>query len=240
MANRIWPDLSERYRGAEQMDSPDFSGRELRLALRHLARINRWFGNYRSVSLAIQKLLSERSDHEPLHIVDLGCGGGDLMCHLNQFFRRQNIHVRFTGIDINPHILEKAGRRMCNDENVNFTCADILRESFQVPHCDIVISSHFVYHFNENELLEFIDKNRSRVRYAFIFSELLRSRTSYLLFAVFGRLLFPGRLTIADGLVAIRRSFRIGELRNNLAKKWPGATVDRRWLLRQIAILPTI
>lgn len=239
MANPIWPDLSERYRGSEQMDNPDFSGDELRLALKHLERINRWFGNYRSVRLALEKLIPDIQEHDPLHIVDIGCGGGDLMCHLNQYFQKKNIAVRFTGIDVNPHILKKAGRRMCNDDNVEFQRADVLDKCFQVPHCDVVISSHFIYRFNQNELGEFLKRNRSRVKYGFIFSDLLRSRTSYLLFALLGRLIFPGRVTIADGLVAIRRSFRFGELQKTISRKWPEAIVQRRWFLRQIAIFHT-
>jgi len=237
MATLFLPDLSERYQGAEQIDNPQFSGAELGRVLRHLARVNKWLGNHQSVLNALLPLLKEMNSSRPSHIVDLGCGGGDLMCYLNQSLRSEKLNIRFTGVDINPHILSHAGQRMCNDKNVQFICADILDRDFQIPPCDIVIASHFIYRFEEDELVPFLERNKMHVSKGFLFSELRRSSWGYFLFASFGRILFPGRVTIADGLIAIRRSFKFSELKSILRAYSPLARIARRPFFRQVVVI---
>lgn len=236
MANPFLPDLSQRYRGAEVIDSPDFAGDELKIVLRHLSRVNRVLGNYRSVIVALFPLLKKMSG--PVHIVDIGCGGGDLMCYLSHRCRKEGIEVRFTGVDFNPHMIQHAGNRLCNDDNVSFVCADVLDPDFELPHCDIVLSSHFIYRFSDAQLVEFIRQNEDRVSTAFVFSELRRSAWGYFLFATFGYLLFPDRVTIADGLVAIRRSFKFIELKRIVNSLNTRSRIYRRPFFRQIAVIP--
>lgn len=231
----FWPDLSTRYTGPEIMDSPNFTGHEMGLVLRHLKWVNRTLGNHRNTLNALLEILPKNAQN--LHIVDIGCGGGDLICFLSTEFQKRNISVHFTGIDFNPSITAHAAEFVCKNNNIEFITADILSNQFELPACDILISSHFVYRFTDEGLTEFLELWHHRIKHGVIFSELRRSRVSYLLFKVFGRLLFNSEITVNDGLVAIRRSFRINEMQHVVKDVGNRAVVLRKPVFRQIAII---
>lgn len=231
------PDFKQRYQGAETIDDPQFSGRELFLALRHLSYINRHFGNYAAVRRGINRVLLHNPGMESLHIVDMGCGGGDLMCYLDGYLRERGIDAKFTGLDINPHMINRAENQTCRSINVEFIEADVLQPDFQIPECDVLVASHFIYHFTDEALVQFVQRNFHKVKLAFVFSELRRSRRSYWLFKMFGPLLFPGRITVSDGLIAIRRAFTTRELQTTFAPFSPKAHIVHRPLFRQLITL---
>lgn len=234
---RLLLDFKERYQGHETMDDPQFSGPELFRALQHLKYINRHFGNYDAVRRAVDQVIVHNPGTESLHIVDLGCGGGDLMCYLDGYLRNKGIEVKFTGIEINAHIIKRAGDRACRNLKVEFIEADVLAPDFEIPNCDILMASHFIYHFTHDGLQEFVKRNLHHVKLAYVFSELRRSRRSYWLFKIFGPVVFPGRITILDGLIAIRRAFTIREMHNVFAPIAPQAHIERRPLFRQLITL---
>lgn len=237
MANPFLPDLSNRYHGLELIDNPDFTGPELGGVLHQLARVNKVLGNYRSVKRALIPILQDIQGTP--HIVDLGCGGGDLLCYLSNCCRNAGIDARFTGIDFNPNMLSHANQRLCKDDKVNFLCRDILHPEFEMPKCDIALSSHFIYRMQDEELKDFLANHQSKVSTAFVFSELRRNAFGYFLFLTFGRLLFPERVTISDGLMAIRRSFTFKEFKTMLSSFNPRAKVLRQPFFRQIAVIAT-
>lgn len=231
----FWPDLTVRYIGHEIMDSPKFSGKEMGRVLRHLKWVNIKLGNHRNTLKALLKIIPK--DIQNLHIVDIGCGGGDLVCYLSAEFKKRNIPVHFTGIDFNPNITAHAADVVCQHNNIRFVTDDVLSPQFELPACDILISSHFVYRFTDQGLTAFLERWQGKINIGIIFSELRRSRVSYLLFRCFGRLFFNSEITIADGLIAIRRSFRIDEMRDILKSFGKKAVVSRTPIFRQTAII---
>lgn len=231
----FWPDLSARYTGQEMMDSPKFSGTEMGRVLRHLKWVNSKLGNHRNTLNALLKIIPK--DTQNLHIVDVGCGGGDLVCFLSTEFKKRNILVYFTGIDFNPSITAHAAEVVCHHRNIHFITADVLSQKFELPACDILISSHFVYRFTDQGLTAFLTKWQNRISIGIVFSELRRSRVSYILFRTFGSIFFNSEVTLKDGLIAIRRSFKIDELRKILNEFGNKAVVWRKPVFRQIAII---
>jgi 2-polyprenyl-3-methyl-5-hydroxy-6-metoxy-1,4-benzoquinol methylase len=231
----FWPDLSVRYTGFEIIDSPKFSGKEMGRVLQHLKWVNSKLGNHRNTLNALLKIIPK--DIQNLHIVDIGCGGGDLVCFLSTEFKKRNIPVHFTGIDFNPNITAHAAEVVCHHNNIQFVTADVLSQKFELPECDILVSSHFVYRFTDEGLIAFIERWQRKINIGIVFSELRRSRVSYILFRSFGSMLFNSEVTVKDGLTAIRRSFRVRELRQILKKYGSKAVVSRKPVFRQTAII---
>lgn len=66
------------------------------------------------------------------HIIDLGCGFGDLL----QFCRDEKLDIRYTGIDINPNLIEAARKRFPEAE---FLVADITVDA--IENADYVLST---------------------------------------------------------------------------------------------------
>lgn len=206
--------MKNRLTETEKLDDLSLNGQPLHQALQSLAWINRWFGNHRAVIKNIKKIAAKQN--KPLRIVDLGCGGGDLVLAIARSCRQQMIDCHITGIDGNANSLLYAQKRAGGFGHIDFLQADILHENFQIPHCDILLSSHFMYHFSDDQLSAFLRKNLSFVTTAAIFSELNRSSLAALLFRCSSFLLPVSKLAREDGLLAIKRSINKKEWINIL------------------------
>ncbi len=189
----------------EQLDNLSLDGEPLHKALKSLGWINKWFGNHRSTVKSIIHLYDK--DKKPLKIIDLGCGGGDLLLAIAKTLRKKKAIFSVIGIDGNNSSLKYAGEKCAGFEEITFQQADILHPSFTPADCDILVTSHFIYHFSEKELVGFINNKLTNVTTAFICSELERSRLALFLFKLTAFLLPVSKLAKQDGQLAIKRSF---------------------------------
>ena len=196
---------NKRSHKKEELDNLKLQGSQLENALTGLSKINRWFGNSKQT-------LKEVQDHcnknDVKTIVDLACGGGDNLIAIAQWCKSQNQSLTLIGIDGNQNSLDYASTKSNSD--IKFIRADILTKDFEIPECDLLISSHFVYHFSDAEFIVFLKKAHKKVKKAIILSELQRSHMARILFFPLG--LFFGKIVLSDGLKAIERSFTKKEL----------------------------
>lgn len=226
--------LHDRSHQNEQLDNFHLSGTKLHRTLRELGLINRLFGNVRTVRSAIWREM-EKASLEKATIVDLGCGGGDLLAALAKAAAQKGLALQLIGIDGNPASLSYAKERYGKIEALRFQEADISRSDFQVPPCDFLISSHFLYHFHDAELPDFLQKQLKGVRRAAIFSELDRHFIALQLFKFVSLLLGFSKMTRQDGQTAVRRAFRSGELVAILKKtSFVNYSLAYKWAFRHL------
>ncbi len=189
----------------EKLDDLNLDGEPLHKALKSLEWVNRWFGNHRSVLKAIHRIY--KKEERPLCIIDLGCGGGDLALAVAKSLHQQKIKFTITGIDGNANTLAYARKNCAAFNQINFLQADILKSQFSIQPCDILISSHFMYHFTAEALVDLLKNNLSVISTAIIFSELKRNQFAMRLFKFSSFLMPISKLAKEDGLQAIKRSF---------------------------------
>src|ERR1017187_4049821 len=84
----------------ELMDG-DCSYEDFRGCLRRLEQINRWLLGYRPTMAWLKRL--PFGLRYPVHISDVGSGGGDLLRQIAGWARRHGIAVQLTGIDMKPY-----------------------------------------------------------------------------------------------------------------------------------------
>lgn len=204
--------FNNRSHQKEQLDNLSLNGKPLHKTLNNLRRINALFGNHKQLSTATLKYCKTNPQSQPFHILDLGCGGGDCIYKIYDKLKYQKIEAVFTGIDGNKESIGFAKSKYKNNPNIQFICQDILSPEFELPACDILISSHFIYHFENQNLIKLLNKiHQSSISYIII-SELYRSSFSYHLFNFFCYFLPFTSITKKDGLIAIKRSFTIEEI----------------------------
>src|ERR1700744_4649952 len=93
-------DFSRRAQLTELMDEPG-SREELRACLRDLAKVNRWLLAYRLLLLWLDSLdLAQMS--EPVRILDVGSGYGDVLRRVERWAKSRGVRVKLTGLDLNP------------------------------------------------------------------------------------------------------------------------------------------
>jgi len=230
--------LNKRSTQKEQLDNLDLAGEDLHQTLDGLSVINKYLGNTNATFNIVKKeiLAANRS----LKVIDLGCGGGDNLRSIAAWSAKNNYQVDLIGIDGNPNILTYATAKNTNQIQIEYLQADILSASFELPDCDILISSHFMYHFSDKALVHFLQQAKQKVTHKIIFSELHRSKFAYLLFRV-GAVFLPfSKMIKQDGLLAIRRSFTKKELVSILQQTAiPRYQIQWKWAFRLLITIPT-
>ncbi|WP_024770582.1 methyltransferase domain-containing protein [Aquimarina macrocephali] len=210
--------LRVRLHKPEQLDNLSLSGGILDTTLASLKFINTYFGNHRQLSKAILHYCITHPTIEKIHIVDIGCGGGDCIAHISETLKKHNMKATFTGIDGNPKSISYAQQNNPDPTHISFNAANILDKDFALPNCDLLISSHFIYHFNNEHLIYFLKKLQSNTVKHIIFSELYRSKMAYHMFKTIRFMLPVSDMAKKDGLIAIQRAFTNKELETIIRK----------------------
>ena len=143
---------------------------------------------------------------QPLHILDVGSGGGDMLRRIARWAYKQNIAVQLTGIDLNPHATRAALELTPSHLNINFLTANAYTYAPAQPP-DIILSSLFTHHLASDELLRFLGWMQTTAQRGWFINDLRRSRTSHTLFRALATTMRWHRFVQHDGPVSIRRSF---------------------------------
>lgn len=202
----------------EEIDRLDLEVDIYKKVFDELTTLNRFLGNDFLIKNAFLKVLKQMDTTTEVCVVDIGCGNGHLILNLAKTCHKLGVKVKFIGIDFNPLLIEWATEMSVDDINIEFIKADVLLDEFVLPTCDVLISSQFLYHYQNDALLKMLDRNRQQVKTAMIISELSRKKIWPTLFRFFGRLFRLNSVTINDGCTAISKSWNKKELIDLLKK----------------------
>lgn len=217
----------------ELMDG-DCSYEEFRDCLRSLAKVNRWFLGYRPTLAWLGRLRGEPG--RPLHIVDVGCGGGDLLRQIAGWAGKRGLPVQLTGIDLNPHAARAAAEFTPKELGITWITGDAMAHRPERP-IDIVVSSLTAHHLEDEEVVELLQWMEASAQVGWFINDLERAELSS---RVFGWMPWH-RIVRHDGPVSFRRAFRHEDWRRLLAEarigeefvtleRWrPGRLCVGRW-----------
>jgi 2-polyprenyl-3-methyl-5-hydroxy-6-metoxy-1,4-benzoquinol methylase len=224
--------LRQRRRLPEIMDQPGLHPARHALALRGLARINFWSG---SAGILWPPLadLARRVPGQPLRVLDLASGAGDVPIRLWHKARRAGVALRMEGRDVSPVAVEHArGRAAQSGAEVDFSVLDVLREPLPAGY-DALTCSLFLHHLDDEQACLLLGKMAGAAGRLVLVNDLARSLTGLALAHVGGRLLTRSDVVHVDGPRSVAAAFTPAEARG-LAERagLVGATVARRWPCR--------
>ena len=195
-------DFSRRANLSELMDGPS-SYAEFRDCLRDLEKVNRTIFSYHPTLKWIEQFVG--AGDRPLHIVDVGCGGGDMLRRIAIWARSRGVAVKLTGIDLNPYAA-RAARELTGESSIEWVTGDVLAYQPSTP-IDVVLSSLFTHHLTGVEIVNFVRWMERVAERGWFINDLHRKIGSYYGFKILAWAMRWHRFVRHDGPVSIRRSF---------------------------------
>lgn len=165
-------------------------------------------------------------------ILDIGCGGGDILFKLHQWCRLDGFDVQLTGIDPDTRSFAFLTELQWPNE-VTFRQVNSNTLLNEKKEFDIVISNHLMHHLNEPELRGLCSEAEQLAKKLVLFSDIERSDTGYILFSLAAPVLFSNSYIVPDGKISIKKSYRKWELQSLVPKSWK---VARQFPFRLLAI----
>lgn len=197
-------DFSARAHLSEWMDEP-CTYEEFRACLVDLARVNRVTFAYRPTLAWLQTVVV--SGDRPVHIVDVGCGGGDMLRRIGAWAYSHAVKVVLTGIDLNPYAERVATEQTAPGSKIRWVTGDAFSYEPDAP-IDIVISSLFTHHLPDAQIVSFIGWMETVAGRGWFINDLHREPFPYYGFSLLARVMRWHRFVQHDGPVSIRRAFR--------------------------------
>lgn len=210
------------------MDNPDCDLEMLRETYRQFTTVNGMLSGWRRV---YKRFIRPRLT-DGCSMLDIGCGGGDLLIRLAAWAAADGFRVMVTGIEPDHRAVDYASG-LTLPENVSIeakTTSDLVREGRQF---DIVVSNHVLHHLSTAELTAFLDDSRQLARTFVLHNDIRRNDLAFIGFLPMW-FFFKNSFIVRDGLTSIRRSYRKDELIEVVANEW---TVIDIPLFRNLLIL---
>jgi SAM-dependent methyltransferase len=222
--------FAQRAQLSEWMDEP-CSYEEFRECLCDLEQVNRMLLAYRPTLRWLGRLATRQ--RETMHIVDVGCGAGDMLRRIERWARRKKIAINLTGIDINPHATRAARELAGAGSRIEWHTGEAYGYR---PHeeIDVIVSSSFTHHLPDAEVVRFIQWMEQTAKRGWFISDLQRKRYAYLGFRALSRVMRWHRFIQHDGPISVQRSFSpqdwmrlikqagLAEVAVTIEKAWPG------------------
>ena len=188
----------------------DCSYEDFRGCMRSLEQINRWLLGYRPTLAWLKRLPPSLHDHglrDPVHIVDVGSGGGDLLRQIAAWAQRRGIAVELTGIDLNPYAARVAAESTPKELGIAWVTGNALAYRPEKP-VDIVVSSLTAHHLEDEEIVALLRWMEATAQVGWFINDLERSARSCRMFQWVERMVGWHRFVRHDGPVSFRRAFR--------------------------------
>ncbi|QMV18857.1 methyltransferase domain-containing protein [Granulicella sp. 5B5] len=210
----------------EWLDDP-CTYEQLRSYLGDLEQVNTLSFGARPTVQWLGQLL-ERHGGQALRIVDVGCGGGDMLRRIERWAKRRGLAVELVGIDLNPEVVRAAREMTPSGSRIEWISGDVYSYT---EGADGVISALLTHHLEEIEIVRFLTWMEATARCGWYINDLCREATPYKLFSMVAILARWHKAVRHDGPVSFRRSFREDDWHRMLASA--GVAVEhveaRRW-----------
>ena len=226
------PDLRDRHRQPELMDAPDLDRVRHVQALVALARVNRVSRVAARIWREVLRLSREhgvRRRDQPMRLLDVACGGGDVMVDVARRARSAGVPVEAHGCDVSPVALEHArGEAERWGVAADFLKRDVVAEGLPGGY-DLVCSSLFHHHLSDRDAVGLL-RNMADAGQRVLVQDLLRGSVGYALAWSGVRLLSRSKVARVDGPRSVRAAFSLPEVRAMAAEAGLlGAVIQRGW-----------
>jgi 2-polyprenyl-3-methyl-5-hydroxy-6-metoxy-1,4-benzoquinol methylase len=206
----------------ELMDDPACDLRLLENTYVQFATLNQLIAGWASV---YRTWIRPRLRRGPATVLDIGCGGGDVLRLLSRLANRDGLVLLGTGIDADARAIAFASRtdpaKALGIELLPHGSNDLVREGRTF---DFVISNHVLHHLDADSMTQFLSDSETLAKKAVVHNDIRRHDLGYAGFEILS-LAFRDSFIRPDGKTSIRRSYTRDELSAALPDGWTAHTL---------------
>ena len=202
--------IPARQEAPELLDQGAGSLADVRDNLREIWRMNRFFGGITTLTRYLYPLL--RNQAEPVRVVDLGTGSGEMGLLLTRWAEQNQRQVAVTGLDFSARNLSVATPQA--QSVIHLIQADACALPFAEQQVDYFISSLFLHHLSPDQIVALLRDAYQRARCGIVMTDVIRGDLPLAAFRLIQPLFARNYLTRHDGVISIKRAYTPDELRS--------------------------
>lgn len=196
--------FKQRSSKKELLDRDDIPFDDIRRNMQELNVINQRLGGHAITISGLKAVIQKQLYfNHTLHVMEIGCGGGDNLRAIRKWALHMKLPVQLTGVDINGECVEFARQQ---HKGISFIQADYRDAQPEQP-ADIIFSSLFCHHFSNEELVFMLQWMRSNSRMGFFINDLHRHPLAYYSIRLLTRLFSRSYLVKNDAPLSVQRGF---------------------------------
>jgi ubiquinone/menaquinone biosynthesis C-methylase UbiE len=179
----------------------------LEQTLRELKTINRLLGGNGVTNRGLSQVV-QRFPQDYYSLVDLGCGGGDMIAVMQAWASKKHIPIQFIGVDANGNTIALAKERQAALSEVHWQVANVFDSTFLEEQVDIATCTLFTHHFTDEELVQLFQGLKRKVRLAIVINDLHRHPLAYYSIKWLTRWFSKSPMVQNDAALSVLRSFK--------------------------------
>jgi 2-polyprenyl-3-methyl-5-hydroxy-6-metoxy-1,4-benzoquinol methylase len=231
MLNRF----KQRSTQPEFLDGPGIPSQLLEQNLRELDFLNRRLGGHAISLEGVKKLVTDKN--RTWHLVDLGCGSGDVLLFMAKWGRKNGFRLQLTGVDKNSDAIDFLKRHCREYPEINGIAGDYAEVLDEFKSVDIFHCGLFCHHLKDEELMTLFCKINGLAQSGFVVNDLQRHPLAYYGAKWMASILGGSVLSKNDGPVSVLRAFKKEELVHMLQSAGVEKfVVRRRWPFRFLVV----
>lgn len=229
------PDFAQRSFQKELLDEDNIPFEALQQNLRELEFINVWLGGHAVTVAGLSQLMKDRTMTYTL--LDVGSGGGDTLRFIARWAKRKGLKVRLIGLDYKQEAIDYARVQSSAYPTIEFVLSDY-RDLDQLPvRPDILISSLFCHHLDDDQMMEYVGLIARNARLGFVINDLHRHRLAYYSIKWLAALFSRSYLLKNDAPLSVWRGFSKKDLEGYFRQAaLQGVQTTWKWAFRWLVV----
>ncbi len=191
----------------EIMDDLSYEGEVLDQTLRELETINKLLGGNHVTIDGIKKLIDLSRD-KTWKIIDVGCGGGEMLKLIANWARKNHVSVELIGVDANPYVIKYAEQNCSDYSEITFRSVNIFSDEFKKMDCDILTATLFLHHFDDEGLSHLFRQFNEQATTGIVVNDLHRHWLAHRSINLLTSLFSKSSMVKNDAGISVLRSFR--------------------------------
>jgi 2-polyprenyl-3-methyl-5-hydroxy-6-metoxy-1,4-benzoquinol methylase len=167
---------------------------------------NTLFLNHRLIYGFLKRFLDREKKNS---ILDVGCGGGDLLQYLAVHLRKEGFRFSLTGVDVNSAAVGVAEARTKAWREVRVIHGQVEEAG---GFYDAAVASQVLHHLSPSDAAAMLKSVYARISRGIVISDLLRSRAAYWLVKAAVYATTTDRMHRHDGPLSVLRSYSDEEI----------------------------